>query len=108
MSGPMEKRIREKLQAEFAPLYFELENESHQHSVPKNSETHFRVFLVSALFEGLSRIERARRVHAVLASELREGVHALSHKTLTPAEWEAQGHDSKMQSPPCMGGSKPK
>jgi BolA family transcriptional regulator, general stress-responsive regulator len=44
------------------------------------------VRLVSAAFEGLSRVERQRRIHAALEEELKSSVHALSLAVLTPAE----------------------
>jgi BolA protein len=49
-------------------------------------QSHFRVEIVSAAFEGQPRIARQRRVYEILADELEAGVHALALKTLTPAE----------------------
>ena len=40
--------IEEKLRTTFAPEHLDLRNESHQHSVPTNSETHFNLIIVSA------------------------------------------------------------
>lgn len=105
MQGPIEKRILHKISTSFSPVHVEVVNESHQHSVPVNSETHFKVLVVSARFEGLSRIARQRLVHEVLIEELKTGVHALTQRTLTPAEWEREGAASFV-SPPCHGGSK--
>lgn len=105
-SGPMEDRIRAKLESAFDPNYLELVNESDMHSVPPGSETHFRVLLVSERFNGMTRVARARLVHEVLADELKSGVHALSHRTLSPEEWQKAGGQLEMQSPPCLGGSK--
>jgi acid stress-induced BolA-like protein IbaG/YrbA len=45
---------------------------------------------VSAEFEGLMRILRHQRVYAALGERMREQIHALSMKTLTPAEWASQ------------------
>lgn len=104
MSGPMESKIRTKLEAEFQPVYLELENESHRHSVPQGSESHFRLFLVSAKFEGLSRIARQRLVNEALKDEFASGLHALTQKTMTPMEWSEAGV-VEMSSPPCYGGS---
>jgi BolA protein len=42
--------------------------------------------IVSALFEGVSRVQRQRSVYAALAEELAGPVHALSVKTLAPRE----------------------
>jgi len=104
--GPLETRIRAKIEAAFQPLtHFELVNESHSHSVPRNSETHFKLVLVSSVFEGLTRIARQRRVYDVLAEEMAGGVHALTQRLLTPAEWSPEAVAS-FESPNCHGGSK--
>lgn len=50
---------------------------------------HFFATVVSVDFEGLSRIKRHQRVYAVLGDQMREHIHALSMKTLTPTEWAA-------------------
>ena len=47
---------------------------------------HFFATIVSAEFEGLSRIKRHQRVYAALGERMREQIHALSMKTLTPTE----------------------
>jgi BolA family transcriptional regulator, general stress-responsive regulator len=82
--------LREKLSAAFAPEDLEIEDESARHAghsgARSGGETHFRVRVVSRTFEGLSRVERQRRVYAVLAEELRTNVHALALVTLTPDE----------------------
>lgn len=51
---------------------------------------HFFATIVSAEFEGLPRVRRHQRVYAVLGDRMHEQVHALSMKTLTPAEFAAQ------------------
>ena len=52
---------------------------------------HFYATIVSTEFEGLSRVRRHQRVYAALGDRMREQIHALSMKTLTPAEFAAQG-----------------
>jgi acid stress-induced BolA-like protein IbaG/YrbA len=52
---------------------------------------HFEALVVSAAFEGKSRIERHRLVYATLGDSMRERVHALSMKTLTPEEHRRVG-----------------
>ncbi|MFT3856199.1 MAG: BolA family protein [Aquabacterium sp.] len=52
---------------------------------------HFFATIVSAEFEGKTRIGRHQRVYQALGDRMREQIHALSMKTLTPAEWAAQG-----------------
>ena len=50
---------------------------------------HFFATIVSTEFAGVSRLKRHQRVYAVLGDRMREQIHALSMKTLTPAEWGA-------------------
>ncbi len=50
---------------------------------------HFFATIVSAAFDGKSRVARHQQVYAVLGDRMREQIHALSMKTLTPAEWAA-------------------
>ncbi|MCA1770919.1 MAG: BolA/IbaG family iron-sulfur metabolism protein [Halomonas sp.] len=97
--------IEEKLQA-LAPAFLAVENESHRHSVPPDSETHFKVTLVSEHLEGLMPVKRHQQVYALLADELAGPVHALALHLYTPAEWQASGQ-SRPDSPDCRGGSKP-
>ncbi len=53
---------------------------------------HFEATVVSARFEGLTRVRRHQMVYAALGGQMRdEEVHALSMKTYTPAEWAARG-----------------
>ena len=86
--------IREKLAETFTPLALDVTDESARHAGHAGAarddgsrgETHFHVRLVTHAFEGISRVERQRRVHASLAAELQGPVHALSLTLLTPAE----------------------
>ena len=48
---------------------------------------HFFATIVSAEFEGTARVARHQRVFRALGDRMREQIHALSMKTLTPAEW---------------------
>jgi len=50
---------------------------------------HFEALIVSAAFEGCSRIERHRLVYAALGDRMRQEIHALSMRTLTPRESNA-------------------
>jgi BolA family transcriptional regulator, general stress-responsive regulator len=82
--------IAQKLTAAFSPGELSVVDDSAKHAGHAGSrpegETHFSVRIVSNAFEGLSRVERQRRVYAALADELKTHVHALSLTTLTPAE----------------------
>ena len=48
---------------------------------------HFQALVVSASFEGKSRVQRHQLVYGALGERMREEIHALSMRTLTPAEW---------------------
>lgn len=52
---------------------------------------HFQALVVSRSFEGKSRLERQRMVYAALGARMREEIHALSMRTLTPGEWKGGG-----------------
>jgi acid stress-induced BolA-like protein IbaG/YrbA len=48
---------------------------------------HFEALVVSAAFEGLSRIRAHQLVYGTLGERMRSEVHALSITALTPAQW---------------------
>jgi BolA protein len=92
----------EKKLAELAPSYLTVENESHKHSVPKNSETHFRVEIVSDAFSGVRAVQRHQKVYQLLQQELAGPVHALAIHAYAPDEWQGNAPSS----PDCLGGSR--
>ena len=47
---------------------------------------HFEALVVSEAFRGKSRIQRHQLVYAALGERMREEIHALSMRTLTPEE----------------------
>lgn len=95
--------IETKLQA-LQPHFLEVINESHKHNVPKGSESHFKVIIVSNEFQGKMTIARHRMVNTILADELARSIHALTLNTMTIAEWSEKGGIAN-DSPPCFGGS---
>lgn len=93
LSMSVADQIRQKLSANFTPEELVVVDESARHAghsgARPGGETHFDVRIVSRSFDGLSRVERQRRVYAVLADEMKSQIHALSLTTLTPAEaWQ--------------------
>jgi len=52
---------------------------------------HFHALIVSAAFAGKTRVARHQLVYAALGERMREEVHALSMRTLTPDEYREQG-----------------
>ncbi len=101
----VQESIENRLRDELAPLHLEVINESDQHHVPPGSETHFKIVVVSDVFEGMRLLERHRRVNALLAAQLAGPVHALALHTYTGDEWRRRGEESP-DSPPCAGGGR--
>jgi len=103
----MQNAIEAKLNKAFSASILQVENESHKHSVPPNSETHFKVTMVSPAFAGQMKVRRHQAIYQVLSEELEMagGVHALALHLYSPEEWEASGQVAP-SSPNCMGGSK--
>jgi len=60
-----------------------------EHLAVEGDGRHFFATIVAAEFEGRSRVARHQRVYKALGDRMREQIHALSMKTLTPAEWQA-------------------
>ena len=102
--GPIQQTITDKLRKLFEPTHLEVINESFMHNVPKGSESHFKVIIVSNEFDGKSKINQHRLINEALKDELQKSVHALSITTKTPKQWEKKKKVDP--SPPCMGGSK--
>lgn len=103
----IQQQIETKLKAQFSPMYLGVENESSNHSVPPNSETHFKIVMVAPEFEGRTKVARHQQIYKALAEELAAGVHALALHLYTPAEWAERMGESPA-SPNCLGGSKAK
>ncbi len=90
-----DERIQQALQV-LNPIFFELKNESAKHAkhiamqteIEPTGETHYKLTVVSDVFQGLSLIERQRKVNELLKSEFSSGLHALQMKTLTSEEYK--------------------
>ncbi|XP_046330477.2 DNA-binding transcriptional regulator BolA-like isoform X1 [Haliotis cracherodii] len=101
---PVETSIKKKLADAFQPDVLEVINESHMHNVPKGSESHFKVLVVSEKFSNQPLIKRHRMVNETLQEELKTQIHALSIHAKTPEQWNTS--EQKIgQSPPCRGGA---
>ncbi|KQY73181.1 MULTISPECIES: BolA family transcriptional regulator [unclassified Brevundimonas] len=96
--GPIATIIREKLTAGLSPARLVIEDDSGRHAGHHHEggldgrpggESHFNLTVVSAVFEGLGRVQRQRAVNDLLRAELAGPVHALSIRALTPAEADA-------------------
>ena len=78
----MQARIFEKLKRGLSPGHLEVLDESSQHAghagARPGGETHFRVKIGAAAFDGKSRIACHRMINELLNAELQDGVHALA------------------------------
>ncbi|GJQ11148.1 hypothetical protein GpartN1_g2939.t1 [Galdieria partita] len=90
-SRPVYSAIFDKLQ-KLNPSRLEIHDDSLQHAGHigakglRSSETHFSVFIVSDVFDGLSLVKRHQLVYSLLGQELKEGLHALRIQAKTPSE----------------------
>lgn len=102
-TGPIEARIKKCIEIELKPKHLEIVNESFMHNVPKGSETHFKVLVVSSLFDKLPLIKRHRLINSTIKSELQdEFPHALS---IVAKNLDEYGDEYKLEpSPNCRGG----
>ncbi len=77
-----EDRMRQKLTEAFAPVELEIIDESESHrghgGYKEGGETHFKIVIKAAAFNGMSRVARQRAVMAAVKQELDERVHALA------------------------------
>ena len=82
-------RIRDRLLTVFSPQECQLEDESALHAGHAGAATgggHYRVRLVSAAFEGQSRIVRHRLVYDAVHDMMHAEIHALAIIALAPSE----------------------
>ncbi len=83
-------RLESLLREHFAPDFLSIADDSARHAghagARPGGETHYTVTVVSAAFQGRSRVERSRAVHAVLQPEFDRGLHALSLALHAPGE----------------------
>ena len=100
-----QKQIQSMVSAIINVAYLDLINESHMHSVPENSETHFKLTLVSSDFEGKSKVARHQKVYGAVKILMQEGLHALALHTYTPGQWIEKNRVSP-NSADCLGGGK--
>ncbi len=76
------EEIRTRLTEAFAPTELEVVDDSESHrghaGYREGGESHFNVRIRSAAFEGQSRLQRHRAVHAALGADLVGRIHALA------------------------------
>lgn len=83
------ERIQALLQAALTPAECAVDDESHLHAGHAGAASgggHYRLRLVSARFEGLSKVARHRLVYDALHEMMPQDIHALAMSLLTPGE----------------------
>ncbi len=60
------------------------------HLEVRGDGAHFEAVIVSPEFAGLTRVRRHQLVYAALGDRMREEIHALSMRTLSPDEWSSR------------------
>ena len=81
------QRLRQRLEARFAPSVLLVEDESHRHAGHAGAaqgHSHFRVTIVSEVFRGVSPIARHRLVYAAVDDLLKTDIHALAIEASPP------------------------
>lgn len=88
MNADRVERIREALTA-LQPVRLDIRDDSAKHAGhagARDGRGHFSVSIVSAAFDGLSPIQRHKRVYAAMGTLMDTDVHALAIIAKTPAE----------------------
>ena len=102
-TGPLATAMLTSIRAALSPTHVELVNESAGHGGGPTAESHFKVLVVSAAFDGKSVLDRHRLVNdAVRGGAANIPVHALSISAKTPAQWEKGA--AMHETPKCAGG----
>jgi BolA protein len=85
---PLQARLLRALKEALAPTELVLIDDSAAHAGHAGARegAHFQVFVVSARFNGLSRVERHRLVYDAVRPWMAGGVHALAIEARTPDE----------------------
>ena len=98
MKNIIYKKIIEKLNNTFNPLSSKIINESHMHNVPKDSESHFKIVIVSDTFIKESMVNRHKSIYKSLG-KLMNDIHALSIHAFDEEEFKK--NPMVLESPQC-------
>ncbi len=98
----MQSHLEEQLKIALEPSHLEVINESSNHSGPA-TESHFKLVVVSEIFDKMKLIDRHRFINKLFKEELNH-IHALAMHTYTPSEWKVR--QSSPDSPLCASKTK--
>ena len=89
--NPKQRRteIIRRLKKAFEPENLGVEDESHMHAGhegAKDGRGHYRVLIISSIFDGKAMIERHRMIYRALEDMMRLDIHALAVDAWCPDE----------------------
>ena len=94
--------IENNLKTSLDVIFLEVINESNTHNVPDGAESHFKITIVSDIFEDMRPVQRHQKIYEILKVEMKK-IHAFAIHPYTTNEWkDISGEDLK--SPNCLGG----
>ena len=96
--GNIENKIKNLLIDAFKPSFLSIDNESHMHNVPEDSESHFKIVLVSRNFTGLTEVNRHKYVYKALG-DIMNSIHAISIHSFDENEYK--NNSMILDSPNC-------
>ena len=96
--GKIENNIKNLLIDAFNPSVLSIDNESHMHNVPEDSESHFKIVLVSRIFTGLTEVNRHKSVYKALG-DIMNSIHAISIHSFDENEYK--NNPMILDSPNC-------
>ena len=96
--GKIENNIKNLLIDAFNPSVLSIDNESHLHNVPEDSESHFKIVLVSRIFTGLTEVNRHKSVYKALG-DIMNSIHAISIHSFDENEYK--NNPMILDSPNC-------
>ncbi|VEH65650.1 protein BolA [Rodentibacter pneumotropicus] len=73
-----QQELLDKIHTEFQPHFATVENESHMHSSGRGANSHFKLVIVSDVFDGMSKVKRHQKLYQLFSDDLTNGIHALA------------------------------
>lgn len=93
--------IQNRIHESLSPTHLDIVNESRMHGGSAETQSHFKIVVVSESFQGQKLLARHRQVQHLL-SDIISQVRAISLHTLTPDEWQkAEENNTQFRSPGC-------
>ena len=81
-------KINSNLDTKFIKIIdFSDQHKNHYDSGARGDTSHITIIIVSKDFENMPKIERERKIHKILKSEIRDNLHSIRLKLYTPEEY---------------------